>query len=263
MGRAARRLCCCPLPTTCCKQGAMTPTSCAAGSTGRTRWRLRPPARCLATTLHLWRRCRSPRRTRTFAHFEQLLKALYRDFTFERAAADASLRRKHCTGCRMDCRLPGAAGGACIGAPRRIGNLGGWQLARCLFLLNVLTGSVGTRGGTWGNEWNKFVPKPFASPPAGTAWNELEFPDEWPLAHYEMSFLLPHLLEEQRDSSDISTASTTRCGRTPTALCGMKALRGMESKSSAMLHSRPHGTNRRGLPITCCLWATPANATTS
>ena len=28
------------------------------------------------------------------------------------------------------------------------GNLGGWQVARCLFFLNVLTGSVGTEGGT-------------------------------------------------------------------------------------------------------------------
>ena len=63
------------------------------------------------------------------------------------------------------------------------GNLGGWQIARALFFLNVLTGSVGTKGGTAANTWNKFVPKPFASPGAGDAWNELHLPDEWPLAH--------------------------------------------------------------------------------
>ena len=58
-----------------------------------------------------------------------------------------------------------------------IGNLGGWQVARCLFFLNVLTGSVGTKGGTSGlNSWNKFVPKPFKQPPAFTPWNELHLP---------------------------------------------------------------------------------------
>ena len=41
------------------------------------------------------------------------------------------------------------------------GNLGGWQPARALMLLHVLTGSVGTEGGHNLNAWNKFVPKPF------------------------------------------------------------------------------------------------------
>ncbi len=84
-----------------------------------------------------------------------------------------------------------------------IGNLGGWQVARCLFFLNVLTGSVGVPGGTSANSWNKFVPKPFSAPPAAEAWNELQLPHEWPLAHYEMSFLLPHFLEEGRGDIDV------------------------------------------------------------
>src|SRR5206468_11424273 len=29
-------------------------------------------------------------------------------------------------------------------------------------------------------------------------WNELHFPNEYPLSHYEMSFLLPHFLKEGR-----------------------------------------------------------------
>ena len=37
--------------------------------------------------------------------------------------------------------------------------------ARCLFFLNVLTGSVGTPGGTVPNSWTKFVPAPYARPP--------------------------------------------------------------------------------------------------
>ncbi len=82
------------------------------------------------------------------------------------------------------------------------GNLGGWAVARCLHFLNVLTGSVGTRGGTSPSAWNKFKPTFFDSPPAHKFWNELHFPDEYPLAHYEMSFLLPHFLKENRGRLD-------------------------------------------------------------
>jgi len=83
------------------------------------------------------------------------------------------------------------------------GNLGGWQTARCLFLLNVLTGSVGTVGGTTGNGWNKYkAPQP-PSAPAVQHWNELSWPREYPLAHHEMSILLPHFLAEGRGRLDV------------------------------------------------------------
>ncbi|HJZ11480.1 MAG TPA: formate dehydrogenase, partial [Acidobacteriota bacterium] len=78
------------------------------------------------------------------------------------------------------------------------GNLGGWAVARCLHFLSVLTGSVGTVGGTSPSGWNKFKPALFDKPPAQKFWNELHFPKEYPLAHYEMSFLLPHFLKEGR-----------------------------------------------------------------
>jgi len=78
------------------------------------------------------------------------------------------------------------------------GNLGGWQVARCLQLLVVLTGSVGTRGGTNLNTDNKFVPAPFLKPAPQNVWNELLYPLEYPLAHHELSFLLPHFLLEGR-----------------------------------------------------------------
>ncbi|HEX9654903.1 MAG TPA: molybdopterin-dependent oxidoreductase, partial [bacterium] len=78
------------------------------------------------------------------------------------------------------------------------GNLGGWAVARCLHFLNVLTGSVGTVGGTSPSGWNKFKPNVFDKPPAQKFWNELHFPKEYPLAFYEMSFLLPHFLKEGR-----------------------------------------------------------------
>jgi anaerobic selenocysteine-containing dehydrogenase len=83
------------------------------------------------------------------------------------------------------------------------GNLGGWAVSRCLHFLNVLTGSVGTKGGTSPNSWNKFKPTFFDVPPAQKFWNELHFPNEYPLAFFEMSFLLPHFLKEKRGRMDV------------------------------------------------------------
>ena len=83
------------------------------------------------------------------------------------------------------------------------GNLGGWQVARCLFFLNVLTGSVATVGGTAGNGMNKIAPaSPLGAPPM-PRWNELEWPREYPLAYHEMSILLPHFLAEGRGSLEV------------------------------------------------------------
>ncbi|MCA9649352.1 MAG: molybdopterin-dependent oxidoreductase [Myxococcales bacterium] len=139
----------------------------------------------------------------SFEDFERCLEVLYAEFTFERAAQEAQVpidrieataRAVEDAGSRLSTHNWRAAS---------IGNLGGWQVARCLFLLNVLTGSVGTRGGTAFNSWNKFVPKPFDQPPAFEAWNELQLPHEWPLAHFEMSFLLPHFLAEGRGTIDV------------------------------------------------------------
>ncbi len=83
------------------------------------------------------------------------------------------------------------------------GNLGGWCVSRGLHFLNVLTGSVGTKGGTSPNSWNKFKPKFFDEPPAQKFWNELHYPNEYPLAFFEMSFLLPHFLKEGRGKMDV------------------------------------------------------------
>jgi anaerobic selenocysteine-containing dehydrogenase len=139
----------------------------------------------------------------TFANFERLLRELYGPFTPEFAeqesgvAADSIIETAkvvaNCQG-RLATHVWRSAAS---------GNLGGWQVARTLFFLNVLTGSVGTAGGTSANVWNKFVPKPFSVPAPQQKWNELLLPKEWPLAHYEMSFLLPHFLLEGRGKLDV------------------------------------------------------------
>ena len=138
-----------------------------------------------------------------FDLFDRALKDLYAEFTFEHAAAESQVpveRIRETAEYVADCDGKLATH---TWRSASIGNLGGWQVARCLFFLNVLTGSVGTRGGTSANSWNKFVPKPFKSPPAFDAWNELHLPHEWPFAHYELSFLLPHFLEEDRGEIDV------------------------------------------------------------
>ena len=83
------------------------------------------------------------------------------------------------------------------------GNRGGWQVARCLHLLSVLVGAVGTKGGTNLASSDKFVPAPFLKPPGQTLWNELSWPREYPLSHHELSFLLPHFLKEGRGKLDV------------------------------------------------------------
>lgn len=78
------------------------------------------------------------------------------------------------------------------------GNLGGWQVSRCLQFLVVLMGGVGAEGGTNLNVDNKFVPPTFLKPPPQNVWNELLYPREYPLAFHELSYLLPHMLMEGR-----------------------------------------------------------------
>jgi anaerobic selenocysteine-containing dehydrogenase len=139
----------------------------------------------------------------TFEDFDRCLKALYAEFTLERAAEEAQIpleRLREAVGYIAEA---GSRLAAHVWRAASIGNLGGWQVARCMFFLNVLTGSVGTKGGTSLYSWNKFVPKPYSQPPAFDAWQELHLPHEWPLAHYEMSFLLPHFLEEGRGDVDV------------------------------------------------------------
>mgnify|MGYP006438984311 FL=1 len=93
-----------------------------------------------------------------FDDFDRLLKTLYAEFTFERAAEESQVdiaRIREAAEAVANCqgRLATHTWRAAS-----IGNLGGWQVARCLLFLNVLTGSIGNEGGTSGNSWNKFVP---------------------------------------------------------------------------------------------------------
>ncbi|MEK7249464.1 MAG: molybdopterin-dependent oxidoreductase, partial [Bacteroidota bacterium] len=140
---------------------------------------------------------------RTFEDFISTLKLEYAQFTPAFAACEAGVSEEMIT---EVARLVGKAGTRLSTHNWRSagsGNLGGWQVARCLHFLNVLTGSIGTEGGTLPSGWNKFKPKFFDVPPAQKFWNELHFPNDYPLSHYEMSFLLPHFLKEGRGKLDV------------------------------------------------------------
>jgi anaerobic selenocysteine-containing dehydrogenase len=130
--------------------------------------------------------------------FFEIIREVYKEFTPEFAAKESGVPAEQIV------EVARAAGRARGGLSTHVwrsaasGNLGGWQVARCLEWLVVLTGSVGTPGGTNLAAKDKFVAAPFAKPPAQDSWNELAWPREYPLSHHELSFLLPHFLKEGR-----------------------------------------------------------------
>ena len=137
-----------------------------------------------------------------FASFERALLDLYEDYTPERAEEVCGIEARRI---REVATVIGGALGRFASHNWRAaaaGNEGGWQTARCLMLLNVLTGSVGTEGGTSANGWNKFIPVPPKAVHPQGRWNDLTWPIEYPLAHHEMSFLLPYFLKEGRGRID-------------------------------------------------------------
>lgn len=140
---------------------------------------------------------RDPDGDGSYERFVELLKEIYAEYTPEFVADE--------------CKIPAATVGALadeIAAAEghfashlwrgaAAGHLGGWQIARSLLFLHAITGSIGRPGGVNPNSWDKFAPKPSEMPPHHGRWNELLWPKEWPLAHYEMSFLMPHLMRDQ------------------------------------------------------------------
>ncbi|MBI1723102.1 MAG: molybdopterin-dependent oxidoreductase [Gemmatimonadetes bacterium] len=142
-------------------------------------------------------------RAESFEEFERELERLYGEYTPERAEVESGVPAETILEVAHAIARAGSAFSAHNWRAAAAGNLGGWMTARCLFFLNVLTGSVGTPGGTIPNSWTKFVPAPHARPPHPRNWNELTWPKEYPLAFFEMSFLLPHFLKEGRGTLDV------------------------------------------------------------
>jgi anaerobic selenocysteine-containing dehydrogenase len=138
-----------------------------------------------------------------FDAFIENLKEVYSKFTPEFAEAESGLAKEKIVELARLVADAGSRFSAHIWRNAASGNLHGWMVARALFFLNVLTGSVGTEGGTLPNSWNKFVPVPYKKPPGQKTWNELLYPREYPFCHHEMSILLPHFLKEGRGKLDV------------------------------------------------------------
>jgi anaerobic selenocysteine-containing dehydrogenase len=135
---------------------------------------------------------------RTFETFVECLKKTYAPFTPEFAAQESGADANAVVEVAHEIARAGPAFSTHIWRNAAAGNLGGWQVARALEFLAVLMGAVSSRGGTAPNAWNKFVPAPPMMPPPPKAWNELTWAREYPIAFFEMSFLLPHFLKERR-----------------------------------------------------------------
>ncbi len=139
----------------------------------------------------------------TFENFIEKLIEEYAEYTPEMAEKESGVKA---TMIREIALLIGEAGERFASHTWRsasASNLGGWSVSRCLHFLSVLTGAIGAKGGTSPNSWNKFKPEVPAKPNPQKKWNELHFPKEYPLAFFEMSQLLPHLLKDGRGKMDV------------------------------------------------------------
>jgi anaerobic selenocysteine-containing dehydrogenase len=145
----------------------------------------------------------NPQSPISFEAFEEALKKQYARYTFEFAAQESGVEASVLKGIAEDVANCGGKLATHNWRSAGSGNLGGWQVARCLFFLNVLTGSIGVEGGTSANAWDKWVPRPHKFPPHSKRWNELTWPREYPLSYFEMSMLLPHFLKEGRGKLDV------------------------------------------------------------
>jgi anaerobic selenocysteine-containing dehydrogenase len=153
-----------------------------------------------------WQECTEeerPGEPATFEGFERGLRKLYAEYTFAFAERESGVPAAAVEEVARVVAGAGARLSTHAWRSAAAGNLGGWQVSRTLFLLNALLGAVGVPGGTFPGVWNKFVPRPIHTPPPPRRWNELTWPQEFPLAMNEMSFLLPHFLKDGRGRLEV------------------------------------------------------------
>jgi anaerobic selenocysteine-containing dehydrogenase len=143
-------------------------------------------------------RCEFPDEPQTFDHFIDVLKREYARFTPEFAEKESGVEAARIVEVAQEIGRAGSAVATHVWRNAAAGNLGGWQVARALEFLTVLVGAVGTVGGVAPSGWNKYIPSPPLMPPPPNAWNPMMWAREYPLAFFEMSFLLPHFLKEGR-----------------------------------------------------------------
>lgn len=151
---------------------------------------------------HEYMTAEHPDQPATFEAFEAVLAGLYADYTFDYAAAESRVPAAQIQAVAETIASSGTRLCTQNWRSASAGNLGGWQVQRTLFFLNALMGAIGVPGSTYPSGWSKFVGKRPISAGPPEHWNELTFPQEYPLGVNEMSFLLPHFLKEGRGKLD-------------------------------------------------------------
>ena len=146
---------------------------------------------------------RHPEKAATFENYIEAMVEEYQEFTPEFAEQESGVKASTIIEIAREIGKAGERFASHNWRAAGAANLGGWCVARCLHFLTVLTGAVGTKGGTSPNSWNKFSPTQPNAPKPHKVWNELHFPKEYPLAFFEMSQLLPHFLKEGRGKMDV------------------------------------------------------------
>jgi anaerobic selenocysteine-containing dehydrogenase len=145
---------------------------------------------------------RAKGRAEDFAAFQRDLTADYAFATPAHVAEVCGLDPKVVEEVGREIGKAGSAFASHVWRNTAAGNEGGWATARNLQFVSVLVGAVGSVGGTAGSGTNKYVPAPFSKPRPQDVWSELLYPREWPLAHHELSYLLPHLVKSGRGHID-------------------------------------------------------------
>src|SRR2546423_3568990 len=101
----------------------------------------------------------------SFEGFEEVLKSLYAEFTFDYAARESGVDAGQLEEVAAVVSTAGKRFSSHNWRSAASGNSGGWQVARTLFFVNALLGAVATEGGVYPNAWNQFVPQTVFTPP--------------------------------------------------------------------------------------------------
>ena len=159
---------------------------------------------------------------------------IYKDFTFEYAARESGVEARVLEGSPRTWPAAEDASPPTTGEAPRPATSAAGRSPRCLWFLNVLTGLRRPRrrhaprtDGTSGCRARRILA------PHVTRWNELSWPREYPLSLFRDELPPPALPEGRARASSTSTspASTTRCGRTPTASSWLESARATSRRS--------------------------------
>lgn len=142
---------------------------------------------------------------RTFEDFEKVLHSIYGEYSMDWAAQEARVPVEKLEKLYEMIVFAGDRITSFYWRATAAGNRGGWMSsARTGIMLLSMTGNFGGVGalGVHHGRYISVAGKGHKAttggkPPAVNEWNELGYPPEWPLASYELSFLLPHLLSDK------------------------------------------------------------------